>query len=303
MFDKIKFKNVIRVILLSVAVTGLLYAQRTITDWQPIFKGVEHAVGFTDQPRLQQVNVLRIDLREPNISFITTPDNGSEPNDTTNETAEDYIKRTGVQACINTAFFSRNKQDEKYTDIIGLSIDQGKVVSTMPKTHSTPIPNSMAILLTKDNKARVERNTADCNIAGVWTAFECWPALVEDGKNIGRDVNDPAIDNVHPRSAVGLTKSKRHLILMVIDGRQEGYSMGATFAETADWLIEFGAYNGVNLDGGGSSHMWINTPQGMKALNKPSEDRAVGAHLGIYAPSFDAKIKCLNNKCAFRRQD
>jgi exopolysaccharide biosynthesis protein len=60
-----------------------------------------------------------------------------------------------------------------------------------------------------------------------------------------------------PRTAVGVSANGRYVYLITIDGRQPGFSDGATLFETAEWLRRFGAYQGLNLDGGGSTTMRI----------------------------------------------
>ena len=78
-----------------------------------------------------------------------------------------------------------------------------------------------------------------------------------------------------PRTALGI-KADGKIILMVIDGRQS-HSIGTNLTETAQLLQKFGAVNGFNLDGGGSSEMVL---QG-QILNSPSDggERPVGSGL------------------------
>ena len=99
-------------------------------------------------------------------------------------------------------------------------------------------------------------------------------------------LNDKELD---PRTAIGIDKSGRHLILIVVDGRQPFYSMGATFTELADLLIEYGAYEAMSLDGGGSSTMVIEGKLDEPLiLNSPIDnyipgrERPVANHLGIF---------------------
>lgn len=67
-----------------------------------------------------------------------------------------------------------------------------------------------------------------------------------------------------PRTALGLSDEK--LFFIVADGRQEGYSTGMTMYEIAQVLIELGAEQVMNLDGGNSSTFWA----GGKVWNRPS---------------------------------
>lgn len=60
-----------------------------------------------------------------------------------------------------------------------------------------------------------------------------------------------------PRTAIGISQDGTELILMVVDGRS--HSIGATQAEMAELLTEYGAYNAMNFDGGGSSTLVAKT--------------------------------------------
>lgn len=65
-----------------------------------------------------------------------------------------------------------------------------------------------------------------------------------------------AIGGRNPRTAIGYTKDN-HLIMMTADGR-EGSSIGLTLIELANLMKEFGCVNAMNLDGGGSTVMYVN---------------------------------------------
>ena len=68
----------------------------------------------------------------------------------------------------------------------------------------------------------------------------------------------------NPRTAVGYTKDN-HLIMLTADGR-EGASIGLTLMELANLMKELGCVNAMNLDGGGSTVMYVNG----KVVNKPA---------------------------------
>jgi len=67
-----------------------------------------------------------------------------------------------------------------------------------------------------------------------------------------------------PRTALGFNSKK--LFLMVVDGRQKGYSTGMTFYEVAEFMLELGAVEAINLDGGASSTFIIDG----EVVNRPS---------------------------------
>jgi exopolysaccharide biosynthesis protein len=73
-----------------------------------------------------------------------------------------------------------------------------------------------------------------------------------------------AIGGRNPRTAIGYTRDN-HLIMLTADGR-EGSSIGLTLMELASLMKEFGCINAMNLDGGGSTVMYIKG----QVVNKPA---------------------------------
>lgn len=86
----------------------------------------------------------------------------------------------------------------------------------------------------------------------------------------------------HPRTAAGITRDGKRILLVTVDGRQAPYSDGMTLPELADLMRALGASEAVNLDGGGSTTMVLAdsaTPAGFRVANRPSDrqgERAVG---------------------------
>jgi hypothetical protein len=78
----------------------------------------------------------------------------------------------------------------------------------------------------------------------------------------------------HPRTAVAKLKDGKFL-MMTADGRQPGVSVGMTLQELAEYLLSLGAVDAMNLDGGGSTTMYLNG----KVVNTPSDkegERKIG---------------------------
>ena len=71
---------------------------------------------------------------------------------------------------------------------------------------------------------------------------------------------------ISPRSAIGQRKDGTALFL-VVDGRQPGYSIGATLADMQNIMYKQGAYIAANLDGGSSTTLYYNG----KVVNKPAD--------------------------------
>ena len=69
----------------------------------------------------------------------------------------------------------------------------------------------------------------------------------------------------HPRTLIGLNESE--VLLVTVDGRQAGWSIGMTTYELALLLEELGCTDALNLDGGGSTTAWVRG----KVVNRPSD--------------------------------
>lgn len=115
------------------------------------------------------------------------------------------------------------------------------------------------------------------------------PALVRDGTPVYRANEAFTISQIaprNPRSAVGQLADGR-VVLVVVDGRQSGYSVGMTTFEMAQTLVRLGAVRGMGLDSGGSSALAFEGG----LLNRPSDgrERAISTALmlqyfGVYVP-------------------
>ena len=70
----------------------------------------------------------------------------------------------------------------------------------------------------------------------------------------------------NPRTLTGVTASGK-LLLVTVDGRLPGWSVGASFRESALIMRSLGAVDAVNLDGGGSTTLSIN----QQLVNRPSD--------------------------------
>jgi hypothetical protein len=102
-------------------------------------------------------------------------------------------------------------------------------------------------------------------------------SLVENGK-----VVSGLADGAAPRTAIGV-KEDGSVVFYTIDGRQSGYSIGATYTQVAERLIELGCVRAVALDGGGSTTLGATLPgsSSFSLLNSPSGGSARSVHNSI----------------------
>ena len=239
------------------------HAAITVGAWAPIFQGVEFARGEAD-PRLQKVCAVRVDLRARGIELFSTPSGGTVPKETTSETTGEFLAHYRLQVAINANFYDPccTPGDK---DLLGLAMSRGSVVSP-PVARGT---GAAVLVVTRDNHATITKTNAGLTAQNYWTAIAGSEIVLAGGAKPA--LSDTEFNKTpHPRTAVGLTKGGRYLILMIIDGRQPGYSMGATMEEVADWLQRFGAGDGLNLDGGGSTTLVRELDGRPKVLNMPS---------------------------------
>jgi hypothetical protein len=113
------------------------------------------------------------------------------------------------------------------------------------------------------------------------TAVGGGPVLLSDGEikitnNEERKFAGKAINDKHPRTAMGYTKDNK-LIILVVQGRFPGVAEGATLTQEAQILKDLGCYEALNLDGGGSSCMLVNGKETIKPSDKAGVQRAVPA--------------------------
>ena len=157
------------------------------------------------------------------------------------------------------------------------SLADGPVLSLPVSLDSSRVPHAGELI-------RIQTNLLPAPI-GLRTVLGGWPRLVVHGK--------PIVDTVtwlegtftkpfagrNPRTGVGISRDSTTLFLITVDGRQEG-SDGMSLVEFANLMVKLGVYEGLNLDGGGSTTMVINgslvnTPSD-KNKQGESEERSVG---------------------------
>lgn len=101
------------------------------------------------------------------------------------------------------------------------------------------------------------------------------PVVLQDGEikisnNEELKFYGKAIDDKHPRTAMGYTKDNK-LIILVIEGRHPGTAEGATLTQEAQLLREINCWEALNLDGGGSSCLLLNGKETIKPSDKEGQ--------------------------------
>ena len=261
--------------------------------WQPLFKGIDYFECHQYIPNLLAVHAIRIDLGAPDLEFLVTPSNGDIPLDTDGLKTSTFLEKYQCQVAINGSFFYPKEQTEGVAkDIIGLSVSRGEVYSDH-SGYDYPEYKPMALLISKGNRAWFDSAPIETN--GVYNGIGGTLHLINNGKifnvKILTDQYIPEIEiERNPLTAVGLDREDRYMYWVVIDGRQPDYSVGVTTTEMAIWMKWFGAYSAILLDGGQSTTLVVEGPDGKpKVMNRPitagvpGTERVIGNHIGLYA--------------------
>jgi len=110
-------------------------------------------------------------------------------------------------------------------------------------------------------------------------AYECGSWLVRDGKSVAVDKDEwvGLLTNRDPRTAIGIKYDGR-VLLITVDGRQPGYSLGLSSRELASYLISLGVKDAAMLDGGASTQMII---QNETVNSLPARERMLGGGIVV----------------------
>jgi hypothetical protein len=180
--------------------------------------------------------------------------------------------------------------------------DLAATVTAVGVNGGEPIPAGGAILQASGSLAAKLQAEAPAGTAvamrailqpawtGVTEALGGGPVLVRNGKPVFRSLEDFTNDQVtarDPRSAVGQLADGR-VILVAVDGRQPGYSVGLTAFELAQTLVRLGAVTAAGLEGGDS----VTAAFDGRLLNRPSaatgerpvREALLVEYAGVYAP-------------------
>jgi hypothetical protein len=229
--------------------------------WQPVVPGVEYRQIERDGI---DAHVVRVDLSQPQLQVIATsaPERGL--------TVSEFASRAGAVVAINGDYFDPELQP------IGLAMGDGRVwaepVESIRRQEVVGVGGRRVQIFPRLEPLRVPEPWMSGAVSG-------WPAVVEHCEPVDRlPGSDHFTRAPHPRTAVGLSADQRILYLVVADGRREGVP-GLTLPELARLMDELGACTAVNLDGGGSSAMWVRD----RIVNRPSDliERPVANHLAV----------------------
>ena len=102
------------------------------------------------------------------------------------------------------------------------------------------------------------------------TVLAAGPIMLEDGhKADWSECDEGFIETKHPRSAIYTTRDGK-VVLLTVDGRSSGNAAGMSIPELMHLIRVLGGYDALNLDGGGSTTLWI---EGAGVVNYPCDNK------------------------------
>jgi hypothetical protein len=252
--------------------TILLAAPGALAEdlWTDPYPGVRHLARADrydyDERPAYRLHALVVDLTDPAVSIHATPP------DAASSTVRAFADRLGLAAAWNTNFFGSTR------DSCGLMMGAGQIWATgyQDACHAS-------VGFGAENQAGIFTQP---NPLG--PPPEAWMREIATGKpeailvggepRFAYGCGSPCAYN--PRTGMGLSADRRTLYVVVVDGRQDD-SVGAGLDDLANLMRDLGAHDAINLDGGGSSTLYVRDEGGV--ANRPSSgvERTVCCHMGL----------------------
>jgi len=255
-----------------------------------------------DEPRLMENYMVRVDLHTPGLRVTGTgraSDWGEKMADVTNRVVlidtlrrrtRDFLEEhrahdTNMVLAVNASPWGPWEPPftHCHARLPHLAVLNGEVVS-----HTTK-RGPMLVVFT-NNVAVVTNALDDADLPAVAVAYPGFRIIMRGGEPTGR--RDPkGKTRLAPRTAFGMSADGRYMYVLVVDGRQNGYSHGADMIDLALLLKAAGAADAINMDGGGSSTLVrFDAASGKVVVDNRHEPsrrhyRNVATSLGFYLPS------------------
>ena len=209
----------------------------------------------------QNINVLVINIHKRDLSLSYHPEK--------NIVVSVQARAAGALAAVNGGFFNiRDGGSTTYIKTGGLIMD----ADTAKKWTKNSNMNG-SVLISKKGNVTIEPARTN----GYYDSLPEYPEVLVTGPLLitaKEKIQLPATalaKNIHPRTAIGKI-GKHKIVLITLDGRT-GQAKGVTLAELADIMISLRCKDAVNLDGGGSTTMWIAGKPFDGVVNMPCDNK------------------------------
>jgi hypothetical protein len=245
------------------AVMGVVDPVLAQDTWTNPYPGVRHLHRKRERVDL---HVMVVDLTAPEVSLVSTqPADRGLP-------VGDFARQYGAEIALNANYF-----DGGYRPC-GLAAGGGRAWGDAYEEECSASLGFGALneALAFDS-AQTLRSTPEPWMREVVSGK---PWLVRDGVALTGWLAPSHIGVRHPRTAAGLSRDRKTLLILVADGRKPD-AIGLDGDEIAAVMLELGAWDAFNLDGGGSSELYVRAEGGVQNRPSDGQGRGVGNHLGI----------------------
>lgn len=277
------------------------------------YRGITYIDRSETSPRAIHIHAVQVDLTAPGVRFTLSPPAGER--EVVRQTTLEFLEQEHAQVAINAHFFLPFPSSDPTAWIIGIGASNGRVYSAFetPEQRYAIVANSPGLNIDRENHAAiVHRDPSKQDGLHVREAVTLWTTVSGSAQIVtrGRASVPTYRDAAHPaalleprpraysnatswydvttaRSAIGLSRDGHRLMLFTVDAR--GRSQGMRVGEVAAMLIEdYGVWDAINLDGGGSTSLAMADPTtGAASLVNSSSDnplgRSVGSSLAVFA--------------------
>ena len=217
------------------------------------------------------------------VSFIEIPPSSPRRlafvSDTILSTTSSLANRCNAYAAVNGSFFDMDLGTPIcYLRIDGLDIGEntpGKTDTLHRKYYqyaTIVLRNGLPHLVVPDSARCWERFLIDSNI------MTAGPMLIHRGKILPQRNDRSFVTYRHNRTALGL-RPDGTILLLTVDGRFKQLADGLSLSELAQLLFWMGCSEAINIDGGGSTTMYLRGAPDEGIVNHPSDDGRF-THLG-----------------------
>lgn len=240
-------------------------------------------------------HVVVLDLTTPGLAFAVTPADRSRGMEYVAMRTSRFLEIRRALLAINASYFlpfsggtpggdDFYPHDGEPANASGAVVVDGAIVSPV----ETDLDLRINAMLCFEGLRLLIADGQSCP-AGFPSGVAAGPRLLADGvrRSFSANENYQAM-SPHPRTAIGVAQDRRRAWIVVVDGRQKGYSDGANLIALTDLFLELGAVDAINLDGGGSSTLVRASPDGSAhVLNRPihvgvpGRERPVANHIAI----------------------
>jgi hypothetical protein len=250
--------------------------------WTDPHPGIRH-LQRTQTAGALQIDALYIDTCAPGISFRASgPGEGSK-------TTRTFATELGLQAAINADF----------VDDIGLGVGNGgQVIPGRVDSEAqgyAVFGDGQVEFIENESVIAASPAWAKEMVGGHWTQIHNGVARAPEDVNGACTVNGQPRGNT-PRTAIAMSKDGRTVLFVTIGSQTTAVRSGVNCAEWSTVLAGLGAHWALNLDGGGSSVMYVQGKGVDGVVNHPSDPggalRSVPSHLGVYAKGTGAPGSC-----------